>query len=71
MLEPRSLGSVVWGVFLVVLGLAFAGWPIGLARFTNQFRSCPFPGRLRKSQVTYFRSAGVAIAALGALIILL
>jgi hypothetical protein len=62
---------VVWGVLLLVFGVAFALAPLSVARVTGYFRFVPYPSSPSSHQMRYFRLAGLVIAAAGLVLILL
>jgi hypothetical protein len=61
---------VVLGVLLLAFGLAFALAPLPIARATGFFRFVPYPSSPSSHQMRYFRFAGLLIAALGIVLIL-
>jgi hypothetical protein len=63
--------AVVWGVVLVVFGLAFSLQPLGVARLTSYFRFVPYPASPSREQMLYFRAAGLAITLAGRLVLVL
>jgi hypothetical protein len=66
----RILRVVVLGVVLLAFGLAFALAPIPIARVMGNFRFVPYPSSPSGHQMRYFRLAGLAIAVVGVILIL-
>jgi len=61
---------VVLGVLLLAFGLAFALAPLPVARVTGFFRFVPYPPSPTGHQMMYFRVAGLLIAVVGIVLIL-
>jgi hypothetical protein len=61
---------VLLGLLLLAFGLAFGLAPLPVARVTGFFRFVPYPSSPSGQQMRYFRFAGVLIAAIGIVLIL-
>jgi len=61
---------VVWGVFLLVFGMAFTLAPLSVARAAGHIRFVPHPQSPSREQMRYFRVAGLVAAAAGVAVIL-